>query len=224
MHDNALRTATSLRDLKERIAERRFTVGILGLGYVGLPLAVTFTGARFPVMGFDLDAAKVEALNQGRSYIRHIPAKLISEAVGTERFSATSDFARLGEPDAVLLCVPTPLNRHRDPDMTYVEASARAVAAQLRPGQLIVLESTTYPGTCDDVVRPILEETGLRSGTDFYLAYSPEREDPGNPDFDTRSIPAATAPTRWRWRTPCTPRSCRRPCRCATCAPPRRSS
>lgn len=189
MHERVLQSPAYLRDLLQRIAERRFRVGILGLGYVGLPLAVTFARQRFPVTGFDFDAKKVAALNEGRSYIHHIPGSAVAEAVRTNRFAATDDFAGLGEPDAILVCVPTPLNKHREPDMTYIDASARAIAERLRPDQLIVLESTTFPGTCDDVVRPILEATGLQSGKDFYLAYSPEREDPGNPEFSTDQVP-----------------------------------
>ena len=189
MQDTAANATTGLSELLRRIETRDFTVGIVGMGYVGLPLAMTFTANGFQVMGFDSDPKKVDALSQGRSYIKHITHAQVAEARQEDRLAATSDFGRLGEPDAVLLCVPTPLNRNREPDMTYVEASARAVAQQLRPGQLVVLESTTYPGTSDELIRPILEATGLTSGTDFYLAYSPEREDPGNTDFATGKIP-----------------------------------
>jgi UDP-N-acetyl-D-glucosamine dehydrogenase len=189
MPETRAATTADLNDLLRRIETRTYTVGIVGMGYVGLPLAMTFAANGFHVLGFDSDSKKVEALTQGRSYIKHITHAQVTEARDGDCLSATSDFGRLGEPDAVLLCVPTPLNRNREPDMTYVEASARAVARQLRPGQLIVLESTTYPGTSDELIRPILEETGLKSGRDFYLAYSPEREDPGNEDFATGKIP-----------------------------------
>ena len=189
MSEKEPETAKRLSDLLRRIEARQFSVGIVGMGYVGLPLAMTFAANRFHVIGFDSDSKKVDALTQGRSYIKHITHAQVAAARDDDCLSATSDFDRLGEPDAVLLCVPTPLNRNREPDMTYVEASARAVARQLRPGQLVVLESTTYPGTSDELIRPILEATGLTSGTDFYLAYSPEREDPGNPDFATGKIP-----------------------------------
>ena len=189
MQDTAANATDRLSDLLGRIETRDYTIGIVGMGYVGLPLAMTFTANRFQVMGFDSDPKKVDALSQGRSYIKHIAHAQVAEARHADRLSATSDFGRLGEPDAVLLCVPTPLNRNREPDMTYVDTSARAVAEQLRPGQLVVLESTTYPGTSDELIRPILEATGLTSGTDFYLAYSPEREDPGNKDFATGKIP-----------------------------------
>jgi UDP-N-acetyl-D-glucosamine dehydrogenase len=189
MPETRAATTADLTDLLRRIETRTYTVGILGMGYVGLPLAMTFAANGFHVMGFDSDSKKVEALAKGRSYIKHITHAQVAKARDGDCLSATADFDRLGEPDAVLLCVPTPLNRNREPDMTYVEASARAVARQLRPGQLIVLESTTYPGTSDELIRPILEETGLKSGSDFYLAYSPEREDPGNEDFATGKIP-----------------------------------
>ncbi|MBK1696004.1 nucleotide sugar dehydrogenase [Rhodovibrio salinarum] len=189
MSDSTANTTEPLNALLRRIETRDFAVGIVGMGYVGLPLAMTFAANQFPVMGFDSDPKKVNALAAGRSYIKHISDAQLAEARAENCLSATTDFTRLGEPDAVLLCVPTPLNRNREPDMTYVEASARAVAKQLRPGQLVILESTTYPGTSDELIRPILEETGLTSGTDFYLAYSPEREDPGNKDFATGKIP-----------------------------------
>ena len=189
MDDSSADTGDRLAGLLARIESRTFTVGIVGMGYVGLPLAMTFTAAGFQVVGFDSDPAKVDALTRGRSYIKHIGHDRVAAARAADRLSATADFDRLGGPDAVLLCVPTPLDRNREPDMSYVEASARAVARQLRPGQLVVLESTTYPGTSDELIRPILAESGLASGTDFYLAYSPEREDPGNKDFATGKIP-----------------------------------
>ncbi|MBK1670575.1 UDP-N-acetyl-D-glucosamine dehydrogenase [Rhodovibrio sodomensis] len=189
MQNTAANATNGLGDLLRRIETRDFTVGIVGMGYVGLPLAMTFAANGFHVTGFDSDPKKVEALVAGRSYIKHITHAQVAEARAGDRLSATAEFDRLGEPDAVLLCVPTPLNRNREPDMTYVEASARALARTLRPGQLVVLESTTYPGTSDELIRPILEAGGLTSGTDFYLAYSPEREDPGNKDFATGKIP-----------------------------------
>jgi UDP-N-acetyl-D-glucosamine dehydrogenase len=141
------------------------------------------------VLGFDINAQRVAGLNRGESLIRHIPAAMVGEAVACGRFEASADFSRLGEPDALLICVPTPLTRQREPDLSFVEATTRTIAKCLRPGQLVVLESTTYPGTTAEVVKPILEGTGLRSGTDFFLAYSPEREDPGNLDYATARIP-----------------------------------
>ncbi|UHC17498.1 nucleotide sugar dehydrogenase [Methylobacterium currus] len=171
------------------LSERRALIGIVGLGYVGLPLALAALRAGFSVLGFDVDPRRVAALNRGEGAFHHIPGEALGPALAAGTFAATGDMARLNEPDAVLICVPTPLTRHREPDLSYVEATARAVAAALRPGQLVVLESTTYPGTTAEVMRPILEAGGLRSGRDFFLAYSPEREDPGNGEFDTARIP-----------------------------------
>ncbi len=163
-------------------------VGVVGLGYVGLPLARAFATAGVRVLGFDTDPAKVETLRAGRSYIRHVADSDV-RVMRDAGFEATADFGRLGEPDAVLLCVPTPLTPARDPDLSSVEASVRAVAARLRPGQLVVLESTTYPGTTRELVLPLLEAGGLRAGTDFFIAYSPEREDPGNPRHSVTTVP-----------------------------------
>ena len=174
-------------NLQAKIASRQCRVGIIGMGYVGLPLAFAFS-QEFGVLGFDVDAQKVAKLQRGESYIGHIP----SDTVRTMRerdFAATDRFDRLGEADAILICVPTPLTEAREPDLTYVVKSAEAIAARLRPGQLIVLESTTYPGTTRQVVLPILEAGGLKAGQDFFLAYSPEREDPGNARFSTGNIP-----------------------------------
>jgi len=171
-----------------RVRDGTCRVGIIGLGYVGLPLARAFAEGGFPVLGFDTDPAKVEALNAGRSYIGHIGDDSVA-AMRAAGFEATGRFDRLGEVDAAIICVPTPLTDARDPDLGFVVASARAVAASLKPGQLVILESTTYPGTTRDVVRPILEASGLRAGVDFFLAYSPEREDPGNPSFSAPTIP-----------------------------------
>jgi UDP-N-acetyl-D-glucosamine dehydrogenase len=181
--------AVDVADLLERFQARRATVGIIGLGYVGLPLALTAAKAGFQVLGFDINPAYVDSLNRGESYIRHIGSGLVAEAVQAGKLEATTDFARLSEPDALLICVPTPLTKHREPDLSYVENTARSIAARLRRGQLVVLESTTYPGTTDEVLKPLFEATGLVSGRDFFLAFSPEREDPGNPDFGTSTIP-----------------------------------
>jgi UDP-N-acetyl-D-glucosamine dehydrogenase len=175
--------------LKERIARRDYTVGVIGLGYVGLPLVLRFGEVGFPVIGFDVDRAKVKQLNDGVSYIQHVPADRVSALVSSRRFEATVDTERLREADAVVICVPTPLTTHREPDLQYVEKTTDAVAAALRPGQLICLESTTYPGTTDEVVLPRLLSRGLRVGEDFFLAFSPEREDPGNQQFGTSTIP-----------------------------------
>jgi UDP-N-acetyl-D-glucosamine dehydrogenase len=163
-------------------------VGIIGLGYVGLPLARAFSDRGIAVLGFDVDPAKVERLARGESYIKHISAETICQ-MRERQFEATVDFGRLDEPDVIIVCVPTPLTDAREPDLTYIEKSARAIAERLRPGQLVVLESTTYPGTTRDVVLPILVTKGLEPGVEFFLAFSPEREDPGNPEFSAPSIP-----------------------------------
>lgn len=173
----------------ERISARTALVGVMGLGYVGLPLIDAFSRAGFPALGFDIDPEKVRQLKEGRSYIAHIPSATIGGWVASGRFDATTDPARLGACDAILICVPTPLSASRDPDLSYVEATAEAIRPVLRPGQLVVLESTTYPGTTREVVLPILERSGLKAGRDFFLAFSPEREDPGNATFTARTIP-----------------------------------
>ncbi len=178
-----------LEGLIKKFHARAATIGIVGLGYVGIPLALAAVRAGFHVIGADIDAPRVAQINRGESFIKHIPAAAMQEAVGSGRFSATTEMARLAGVDAILICVPTPLTRHREPDLSFVEGTTRAIAEHLRPGQLVVLESTTYPGTTTGVMRPILEARGLRSGQDFLLAFSPEREDPGNPDYGTASIP-----------------------------------
>ena len=175
--------------LHRRFVAREATIGVIGLGYVGLPLVGAILGSGFAVLGFDIDAEKVAQLNAGRSYIRHIPDATVAGWRLGGRFNAVADFARLREVDAILICVPTPLTRHREPDLAYVVGTTEAIAPELRRGQLIVLESTTYPGTTREVMQPILERGGLKSGVDFFLAYSPEREDPGNTQFSTTKIP-----------------------------------
>jgi UDP-N-acetyl-D-glucosamine dehydrogenase len=173
----------------DKIAGKSAVVGIIGQGYVGLPLALVFWEAGFRVVGLDVDAKKIEALSKGESYIKHVGPQRVAAAVQSGRYSVTSDFDRLKECDAIIICVPTPLGRHREPDNSYIHSTAREIAKRLRRGQLVVLESTTYPGTTDEEVLPILEQTGLKSPADFFLAFSPEREDPGNPNFSTRTIP-----------------------------------
>ncbi|MBW7970301.1 nucleotide sugar dehydrogenase [Bradyrhizobium sp. BR 10289] len=175
--------------LMDRIDTRQAVVAIVGLGYVGLPLALTFVAQRYTVLGFDIDSEKVGSLNAGCSYIRHIAAADISNAVNSALFSATTDYGRLHEADAIILCVPTPLTRHREPDLSYVSTTVEHLVPHLREGQLIVLESTTYPGTTRELVIPVLERSGFKSGVEILVAFSPEREDPGNPTHNTRSIP-----------------------------------
>lgn len=174
-------------DLLERISTKRATIGIIGLGYVGLPLAIEFCNSGFSVFGFDIDGEKVKILKSGESYIKHISRDRIQKIL--PRFHPTSDFSKLKNVDVIIICVPTPLNRYREPDMTYVFNTGRTISKYLRPGQLVILESTTYPGTTDEDLRSILEESGLKAGIDFFLAYSPEREDPGNKEFPTSKIP-----------------------------------
>ncbi|HEV2247201.1 MAG TPA: nucleotide sugar dehydrogenase, partial [Terriglobia bacterium] len=196
-----------LAAFNQRVQQRTVQVGIVGLGYVGLPIALLFSGKGISATGFDIDSVKINRLQQGQSYIKHIPEADIGDALRRGHFKATTDFAELRGMDAIIICVPTPLDDHREPDLTFVEKTAQSIGAHLRPGQLVVLESTTYPGTTEEVVLPILERSGLRcpvvpytveNGTavghdtpdiDFLLAFSPEREDPGNPNFKTHQIP-----------------------------------
>lgn len=172
-----------------RFRDHTAKIGVVGLGYVGLPLLMAAAERGFPTLGFDIDAAKIATLNAGGSYIQRISPATVAAMRAAGRLEATADFTRLDEADAVLLCVPTPLTRQREPDLSFIVRTVEAVARTLRPGQLIVLESTTYPGTSREVVRPILEKSGLASGSDFFIAYSPEREDPGNEAYGTRDIP-----------------------------------
>ena len=176
-------------DLLRKIKNRSAVVGIIGLGYVGLPMIIEFGKAGFEVMGFDLDGNKIKKLNEGRSYIKHIPSEKIKLLKVNGKFKATTEFSLLKDVDCIIVCVPTPLTRHMEPDLSYVLKTTETIAKYLRKGKLIVLVSTTYPGTTDEDMRAILEKTGMKAGKDFYLAYSPEREDPNNKNFTTRSIP-----------------------------------
>jgi UDP-N-acetyl-D-glucosamine dehydrogenase len=175
--------------LVRKIEGKQAVVGIIGMGYVGLPLALAFDRAGFRVLGFDIDPAKVRKLNRGESYLKHIGAGRVAAMARRGKFQATGDFRRLREADAIAICVPTPLTGMKEPDLSFVVNSTEQVAAALRRGQLVVLESTTWPGTTDEVLKPILERRGLRCGRDFFLAFSPEREDPGNPVYHTGNIP-----------------------------------
>ncbi|MHC5101225.1 MAG: nucleotide sugar dehydrogenase, partial [Planctomycetota bacterium] len=176
-------------NLQQKIGNKKAVVGILGLGYVGLPLAREFAEAGVKVLGFDIDEKKVKRLNSGKSILKTVSNVSVKQMVGSKKFSATTNMARMKSVDAVLICVPTPLTENREPDMQFVEISCSTIAKYLRKGQLISLESTTYPGTTRELMKPILEASGLKAGKDFHLVYSPEREDPGNKDFTTKTIP-----------------------------------
>ncbi len=176
------------RQLLERLESRKAVIGILGLGYVGLPLMLRFSEVGFRVLGIDIDGAKVEALNAGESYIEHIKPAAIAGA-RRKGFEATADFSRAKEADALIICVPTPLNRYREPDLSYVIGTTEAIVPHLRAGQVVSLESTTYPGTTEEELRPRIEGAGWKIGEEVFLVFSPEREDPGNPEYDTRRIP-----------------------------------
>jgi UDP-N-acetyl-D-glucosamine dehydrogenase len=180
---------TTLDNLLRQLESRTATVGVIGLGYVGLPLALLFHESGFPVIGFDTDDKKSKALHSGESYIKHIGPERVRAAFDSGRIIATSDFSMLAKCDAILICVPTPLGTHREPDLGYVRATANQIATTLRPGQLVVLESTTYPGTTREELLTRFEARGMACGTDFFLAFSPEREDPGNEQFNTKTIP-----------------------------------
>lgn len=217
--------APSVASLIERFKAHQATIGVIGLGYVGLPLGCAMGRKGFNVLGFDIDPAKVELINAGGSYISHVDPRQVAALRSTGHLTATADFARLAECDAIILCVPTPLTRQREPDLTFVVRTTESVLPHLRPGQLVVLESTTYPGTTRDVMRPILERNGLKSGRDFFLAYSPEREDPCNASFSTAAIPKVVdGQEALSWPARSTTRSWRVPCRSLLSRPPRRSS
>ncbi len=180
---------TPAQALASKIADRSACAGIIGMGYVGLPLAVASHRAGFSVLGFDVDQARIGSLNAAQSPIGRIDSAELKSMRDSGRFEVTGDYAQLSRCDVIIICVPTPLNRHREPDLSYIVRTAEGIAPYLRKGQLISLESTTYPGTTRDVMKPILETTGLKAGTDFFVAFSPEREDPGNQDFHTATIP-----------------------------------
>jgi len=178
-----------MKEWEKKVRNKKVIVGVLGLGYVGLPLAREFALAGIKVVGFDIDEKKIKILNSGKSIIKHIPNSQVKTMVQAGLFKATSNMSRLRNVDAVLVCVPTPLTKNREPDMQFIIKSSQTIAKYLRPGQLVTFESTTYPGTTRELVAPILESNGLKAGKDFHLAYSPEREDPGNKNFTTKTIP-----------------------------------
>ena len=189
MPDNKPDEQEQKKQLYKKIEQRTARLGVIGLGYVGLPLAVEMAQAGFQVTGLDVDQAKVDAINAGESYVLDVPSAELSEVVGAGRLRATQSFDAIGQLDTLSICVPTPLRKSRDPDLSYILAAVQAVGTYLRPGQLIVLESTTYPGTTKEVVLPVLESADMKVGRDFFLAFSPERVDPGNPTYNTKSIP-----------------------------------
>jgi UDP-N-acetyl-D-glucosamine dehydrogenase len=177
------------RALRAKIDQKSATVAVCGMGYVGLPLSQAIAGQGFPVLGLDVDEGRVEKLNAGESYIRHISSAKIQAMRTTGQFRASSDFSEIAGADVIIICVPTPLNRYREPDLSYVTSTAEVIARHAHPGHLIILESTTYPGTTVEVLAPIFARSGLIPGRDIFLAFSPEREDPGNPDYHTATIP-----------------------------------
>lgn len=175
-------------ELKNLITEKRARIGVIGLGYVGLPLIIEFALKDFPTVGFEVDARKVASLNQGSSHIVDVPSENVQKAIGDGKFTATTDFSELRNCDVIIICVPTPLRKTKDPDMSYILAAGEQIKKYARRGQLVILESTTYPGTTDEVLQPMIEEAGLKLNEDFLLAFSPERVDPGNPQFQTHNI------------------------------------
>ena len=184
------RQSGSIREiLLKKIADREIVAGVVGLGYVGLPLAVEIAKAGFGTIGFDIEKEKVDWVNQGRSYIGDVVGDDLKMVVGKGMLAATTDFGEIGKADFVAICVPTPLDEHRQPDISHVESSVRSIAEHLRKGMMVVLESTSYPGTTEELVKPILESSGLKCGKDFWLGFSPERVDPGNAIYKTKNIP-----------------------------------
>jgi len=175
--------------LRGKLSARTARVGVVGLGYVGLPLAVEFARAGFDTTGIDLDRRKIEAVNQGTSYIPDVATEEVARLVADGTLRATTDFSCVAELDTINICVPTPLRKTKDPDMSYIVSAVEQIATHLHPGMLVILESTTYPGTTEELVQPMLEASGLKAGVDFFLAFSPERVDPGNPTFNTRNVP-----------------------------------
>ncbi len=176
-------------DLLQKINENKAVIGVVGLGYVGLPLLMEFVEQGFTTIGFDIDQFKVDKLNAGESYIKHIDESRVKAVRETNLFEASSDFSKIKEVDCILICVPTPLTKHREPDVSYISGTAETLSKNIREGQFIVLESSTYPGTTEEILKPILEKSGLKGDKDFWVAFSPEREDPNNPNFNTRTIP-----------------------------------
>ena len=180
---------TLIYELSGKIQTRKAKIGIIGMGYVGIPLGLEFEKAGFTIIGFDKDKKRVDDINNGKQVMKHISSNLMSEFIKSNRATATTDFTKIQEADCLILCVPTPLDEHEQPDMSYVESATNEISKNISKGQLIVLESTTYPGTTREIVMPLLEQSNLKAGKDFFLAYSPEREDPGNKEFSVSKIP-----------------------------------
>jgi len=176
-------------DLKRKIESKEAKIGVLGLGYVGLPLLIEFIDVGFQCTGFDIDEKKVSELNQKKSYIKHIPDDKIKTMLDSGLFEPTTDFSKLAEMDCIVVAVPTPLDKHQQPDLSYICDTSKSISKTLQKNQLVVLESSTWPGTTMEVMKPILEKSGLKYAEDFYLAFSPEREDPNNPKYTTKKIP-----------------------------------
>ena len=176
-------------EFEKKIKDKKTKIGIIGMGYIGIPLGLEFAGTGFSVTGFDKDSARVKEINSGKQVMKHIPAKSMKEFVKKNNGSSTTEFSEIRDMDCLIICVPTPLDEHEQPDMSYIESASKEIGKNLRKGQLIVLESTTYPGTTREIVKPILEKSKLEAGEDFFLAYSPEREDPGNKEFSVSAIP-----------------------------------
>jgi UDP-N-acetyl-D-glucosamine dehydrogenase len=176
-------------EFEKKIKDKKTKIGIIGMGYIGIPLGLEFAGTGFSVTGFDKDSARVKEINSGKQVMKHIPAKSMKEFVKKNNGSSTTEFSEIRDMDCLIICVPTPLDEHEQPDMSYIESASKKIGKNLRKGQLIVLESTTYPGTTREIVKPILEKSKLKAGKDFFLAYSPEREDPGNKEFSVSAIP-----------------------------------
>ena len=174
-------------ELLQMIETKKAKIGIVGLGYVGLPLLMEFVEQGFVTIGFDVDQKKVDSLNKGKSYIKHIADERITTVIDSNLFTATTDFSRIKEVDCILICVPTPLTRYREPDLSFIQNTSETLAKHLRQGQLVVLESSTFPGTTEEVMKPILEKSGLKGDVDFWVAFSPEREDPNNKNFSTKT-------------------------------------
>ncbi len=176
-------------ELLGKLRSREARIGIVGLGYVGLPLSLTYAEVGYKVLGLDIDQSKTDTINKGKSYIKHINSERIKQALKEQRLEATTEFRRVTETDALILCVPTPLNQYREPDLSFIRSTMASLLPFLRPGQVLSLESTTYPGTTDEELRPMIEQQGFEIGRNIFLVYSPEREDPGNPNFNTSTIP-----------------------------------